>query len=631
MATPNQLPSQPLSGPVPVTVIFSNPGSPGLPFNQGIVIGASPVLNSVTSRVQVYSSTAAMLTDGFVNTDPEYVAMELYFDQSPAPQQGWVGRQDLTAIATLVVSVSPAKTITVGGSGGTGYVVGNTVSINGVTGSLVQVTSVSGGAVTGVLLLAGGTGASVANNIATTAVTGSGSGFTIDVTAVGSGGGTGYAVGDTIAVVQVGATPGYATVATVSTGVVTSLTVNQGSQGTGYTVAKGIPTTTTGAGTGLEVDITAVGETPVQAVEACRAATPLWYMGTFVGKHADGTLATNGDYEAIAAFIESASPPCQFWYTDGEAATLAGQVASLPGFLQSSSYQRAGTVYSSIQGPVTLASVTSGSPTATVVNALNIAVGMLIVGNGIPDGTVVSAIVGTTVTMSANATATSGSVSLAFGAAPNNLYTAAAVMGRAMGLNTMSPGSYYALAYKNIIGVIAELLSVNQAALISGNAQRTSKGLDCNVVVDYQFGSYISLLQFGNMASDNYFDEILQLDMLANDIQTTIFNYFTTALSVPITDGGVTIIKNLVQQCCARSQAIGFIAPSGVWQGITIGTGNQQVGPGSPFPQGYYIYAPSVTTLSTQQLANRQLPPITVLLIEASSGISQAVIVYVQP
>ena len=55
------------------------------------------------------------------------------------------------------------------------------------------------------------------------------------------------------------------------------------------------------------------------------------------------------------------------------------------------------------------------------------------------------------------------------------------------------------------------------------------------------------------------------------------------------------------------------------------------VGPGSPLPQGFYIYAPPVSTLSLQELANRQMPPITVLLIEASSALSVAVVVDVQP
>lgn len=631
--------SFPLSTVVPVTINFSAPGSVGLPFNQGLVVGNSSIIPSAT-RVQVYDNLSAVVTAGFGPTAPEYLAMAQYFGQTPSPLQGWIGRQDLTAIAAAVVAVTPAKTITIGVAPGTGYAVGDESSISGVTGSIVRVTAQSGGIPSAVQLVAGGTGATVTNNIATANITGTGSGLEIDVTVVGTGGGTGYVVGDIVGVSLLGASGGYLMVSTTSTGVVTGLATIVGSQGTSFIVASGL-TTTGGTGTGLEVNITAIGETPLQAVEACRAATPLWYLGTFVGSHFDGSPVTNADLEAIATYIEGANPSCQWFYRDFESSALNGSTSSLPGVFFTESYRRAHTVFSSVQGPSTSAGITATSVTMTVSSATGIIAGQIIVSlsAGIPVGTTVVTIVGTTVTMSLAATATNAAITVTFGNAPNNIYAAAAPMGRAMGLNTASPGSYFAMAYKQLTGVIAENGPANpgwlpmtqtQAQNLCGNAQRTAKGLNCNICGDYQFGSYISLYQFGTQASGNYFDEILQLDMLANNIQTTVFNYFTTALAVPITDAGVTQIKNLVQQCLVTSQQIGFIAPSGTWQGVTIGTGNYQIGPGSPLPQGYYIYAPSVQTLSAQQLANRQLPPITVLLIESGSGLSQAVIVQVQ-
>jgi hypothetical protein len=77
-------------------------------------------------------------------------------------------------------------------------------------------------------------------------------------------------------------------------------------------------------------------------------------------------------------------------------------------------------------------------------------------------------------------------------------------------------------------------------------------------------------------------------------------------------------------------QTIGFIAPSGVWAGQTIGSGNNVVAAGDALPKGYYVYAPSVTTLTQSQRAARQLPPISVLLIEAQSAQSLVVQVNVQ-
>lgn len=88
--------------------------------------------------------------------------------------------------------------------------------------------------------------------------------------------GTGYVVGDQITVVQGGASHGVLTVLAVTAGAVTSLGTTIGNQGTGYATATALATTG-GTGTGLEVDITAIGETLLQAAEACRAANSVWY------------------------------------------------------------------------------------------------------------------------------------------------------------------------------------------------------------------------------------------------------------------------------------------------------------------------------------------------------------------
>jgi microcystin-dependent protein len=64
----------------------------------------------------------------------------------------------------------------------------------------------------------------------------------------------------------------------------------------------------------------------------------------------------------------------------------------------------------------TTISTTSGSPTATVASATNIAPGMVIVSANVPAGTTVAAITGTTVTLSANATATASGTAARFSA-----------------------------------------------------------------------------------------------------------------------------------------------------------------------------------------------------------------------
>lgn len=214
--------TRPLNIIADVTVITSSPQVSSPTFNTGLIVGPTPVIpsNGPNSRVRIYLSStfsAAMQTDGFVDTDPEFIAAGMYFSQSPAPQQLAVGRQDLTAIATAIPH----------------------------TGS----------------------------------------------------GGLGYAVGDFVTPTQSGAGFGVLRVATVGAGgAVTALTVF--SQGTGFSIAASLPTTTTGAGTGLLVDITAIGESCLQAVQACRTANSQWYPCMV-------TSALAADHIAISAFVLS--------------------------------------------------------------------------------------------------------------------------------------------------------------------------------------------------------------------------------------------------------------------------------------------------------------------------------------
>src|SRR5579875_376965 len=64
-------------------------------FNQGLICGNSGVIptSGTNSRVREYTSLAGMSADGFTSNMPEYLAAQLYFSQSPAPQYLWIGAQ----------------------------------------------------------------------------------------------------------------------------------------------------------------------------------------------------------------------------------------------------------------------------------------------------------------------------------------------------------------------------------------------------------------------------------------------------------------------------------------------------------------------------------------------------------
>ena len=44
-----------------------------------------------------------MLAAGFTVNSPEYIAAQIYFSQTPAPNEIAIGRQDLTALQTITI------------------------------------------------------------------------------------------------------------------------------------------------------------------------------------------------------------------------------------------------------------------------------------------------------------------------------------------------------------------------------------------------------------------------------------------------------------------------------------------------------------------------------------------------
>lgn len=287
-------------------------------FNQGLIIGSSGRIPSIgaNSRLRLYTTTAAMLTDGFMITDPEYLAAQAYFGQIPAPQYLWIGTQDATSVKTIAIH--------------------------------------SGNA------------------------------------------GTNYAQGDIVAIAHSSASGATATVATVTSGVPQTVTLTTG--GTGYPVSSANTTTAiTGTGSGLEIDISAVGETAVQALAACRLASAAWYIGTVQG-------AAKADHEAIAAYIQAATPASDYFYWTSDSDVLTSVTTDVGSMLMAGAYSRCTGFYATTQS----------------------------------------------------------------GAFPGNAYIAAAAMGKALGLNTGLANSYFTMKFKTLIGITAEPLTATQVTTIEG-------------------------------------------------------------------------------------------------------------------------------------------------------------------
>ena len=166
-----------------VTVVTSSPQAAAPTFNIGLVVGPTPVIPTVgaNSRVRKYLATtyaSAMLTDGFTAGDPEYICAQMYFSQSPQPSAIQIGRQDGTALKTVVPSA---------GSPGTDYKVGDMVNVSqaGATNGILRVATVGPlGDVMSLTVYSAGTAYHTAIGAVTT-TDGDGVDLTVDITAIG--------------------------------------------------------------------------------------------------------------------------------------------------------------------------------------------------------------------------------------------------------------------------------------------------------------------------------------------------------------------------------------------------------------------------------------------------------------
>jgi hypothetical protein len=155
------------------------PAAPVAPsFNQGLFIGNSGIIPSygTNPRLRQYASTSAVLTDGFTTSDPEYIAAQIYFSQTPAPQFIWLGCQDTTALQTITINAA-----------GTLWAVGDQFNIvaSGGTHGVGTVTAETGGIPSAVAIAIQGTGYAVEAATTTAISPSTGTGLTLHITAIG--------------------------------------------------------------------------------------------------------------------------------------------------------------------------------------------------------------------------------------------------------------------------------------------------------------------------------------------------------------------------------------------------------------------------------------------------------------
>lgn len=174
-----------------------------------------------------------------------------------------------------------------------------------------------------------------------------------------------------------------------------------------------------------------------------------------------------------------------------------------------------------------------------------------------------------------------------------------AIIGYAMGANTQTAGSAYTLKCKQEVGVTTENLTSTQLNIIKNN--------NCNVYINR--GSVYNLFEEGVMADGTYFDELLNLDVLSNNIQSSVINALQTSSKIPQTDPGMNNLLNHITAPLEKARSIGFIAP-GVWNSASI----LSINTGDVLDRGYIILADSIDNQSQADREARKAPPIYILI-----------------
>ncbi len=197
-----------------------------------------------------------------------------------------------------------------------------------------------------------------------------------------------------------------------------------------------------------------------------------------------------------------------------------------------------------------------------------------------------------------------------FGQYSGTAHAVAATMGYAMGQNRGTNNSAFTLAYKTLPGVVTDDLTEAQVQYVCGDSE--TAGVNGNVYVN-RADSY-DILQEGCMADGTYFDEVLNLDMLKNEITLGVMDLLTARPKIPGTDSGVGMIINVINVACDKFVNTGFIAP-GVWKGGPV----LSMVDGTMLPNGYVVLAESVDDQSQADRDARKAPPIYVCIKTAGA------------
>jgi Protein of unknown function (DUF3383) len=577
---------------VSVTVSLTPSGAQPLSFGVLMIAGDSAVINGV-QRLRTYTNFDSVETD-FGSTAPETIAASLYFGQSPQPSTCQVGRWFSTAAPAENDGgiLSPSQqTLALWTSITNG---GFDITVDGVSYTLTGLNFTAATNLNGVASIIN----TALSGVSSTAIcTWNGSFFVI----TSGTSGTGTQASGTITFGSAGTANDTLTLnGQTITFVASSPTANEVLIGTSATNTAAnllnfllgssdpdlVSATYTRTGAVVTVSYKTVGTTG-NSFSMTKSSTAITLSGSdLAGGTAPSSVgyATAGTGTDISTMLQLTAATSQV-LVPGFAAETPAQCAAA---LAVASTQWYGLMFAATQ---------------TITDQENLDVCTFIEAQDITR--VFGVTIQNTNALSSVVSNDLGSIMMAAGYnqsfsqySSTSPYAVASFFGRNFSINFQGSNTTITVMYKQEPSVIAETLTPAQA--------QTLQAKNINVFVNYVNNT--SIIQYGVMASGQFFDTIQNTDWLQNAIQTAVYNVlYTTTTKVPQTDAGVNQITNAIASVCGQGVANGMIAP-GTWNGPAFGS----IVTGQFLKQGYYIYAQPVALQSEAARATRVCPPIQV-------------------
>lgn len=147
------------------------------------------------------------------------------------------------------------------------------------------------------------------------------------------------------------------------------------------------------------------------------------------------------------------------------------------------------------------------------------------------------------------------------------------LLGYAMGANTGLINSAYSLKFKQITGMEASDLNTTNVTNI--------ENLYGNCYVRRADAQY----EQGTCSSGTWFDEIINLDKLCNDIQLNVYDLLYSLPKEPQTEAGHADIAGVISQACEQARKIGFLGEGLKWRRPSV----LALSKGDVLPNGYLI------------------------------------------